>query len=80
MTFVNESEWDRGLRFLAGVLLFITAWAFASGVLGTILIVAGFIAVATGISGWCPAYTVFGLSTRKGSAKQCPDCEAERRF
>jgi hypothetical protein len=78
MTFVNESEWDRGVRLLTGMLLLIGAWWFASGLLSHILIVAGFIAVATGISGWCPAYTVFGMSTRKGGARHCPDCEAEQ--
>jgi hypothetical protein len=77
MTFVNESEWDRGVRFLAGALLLIGAWGFASGVLGNILIVIGFISVATGISGWCPAYAVFGVSSRKSSARHCSNCEAE---
>lgn len=80
MTFVNEGEWDRAVRLLAGILLVIAGWGFASGVPGNVLMGAGFIAMATGISGWCPAYTALGFSTRKLTTGHCPNCEAEHRF
>ena len=80
MTFINEGRWDRGLRMLGGVLLLSASMAgFVSGALGLVLIVAGAIALGTGIVGWCPAYTVFGVSTRKIAAGHCPHCEADHR-
>jgi hypothetical protein len=79
MTFVNEGKWDRAARVLIGMLLLIAGWGVAFGALGSVLVAAGFIAIATGISGWCPAYTVFGLSTGKITAAHCPNCDSERR-
>jgi Protein of unknown function (DUF2892) len=79
VTFMNEAEWDRAVRLLVGTLLAIAGWGFASGMPGNVLMGAGFIAIATGISGWCPAYTVFGISTRKATAGYCLNCEAGHR-
>jgi thioredoxin family protein/DUF2892 family protein len=35
----------------------------------------GAIALGTGIVGWCPAYTLFGISTVKTPAGHCPHCD-----
>ncbi|MES1254570.1 MAG: DUF2892 domain-containing protein [Acidobacteriota bacterium] len=66
MNFVNEGTWDRGGRTVVGILLIAAGWAgLVSGALGVVLIVVGAVALGTGIIGWCPAYTVCGISTRK---------------
>jgi hypothetical protein len=65
MTFINEGEWDRGVRLLVGISLLAGGWRFASDGLGIVLIAVGALALITGVAGWCPAYTVCGISTRK---------------
>ena len=57
----NVGETDRMLRILVG-LLFI-GLAFAFGGAWWILGIIGIIPVFTGVSGWCPAYLPFGIST-----------------
>ena len=57
-------------------MLLYAGWGFVSGTLGIVLLAAGVIALATGIVGWCPAYTVLGVATRKAPAGHCPKCEA----
>ena len=67
MNFANEGTWDRGGRAAVGILLIAAGWAgLVSGTLGLVLIAVGAVALGTGIVGWCPAYTVCGISTRKG--------------
>ena len=68
MTFLNESNGDRALRMLAGLLLASAGWSLTSGVLATALMVVGAVALGTGILGWCPAYALFGISTRRVGA------------
>jgi hypothetical protein len=65
MTFINEAEWDRGVRVVAGLFLLAAGWGLASGWLGNALIAVGALALITGVAGWCPAYTACGISTRK---------------
>jgi len=65
MTFINEAEWDRGVRLLIGILLLAGGWIFASGGVWFVLIAIGALALITGVAGWCPAYTACGISTRK---------------
>jgi Inner membrane protein YgaP-like, transmembrane domain len=65
MTFLNEGEWDRGVRMLGGTLMFGLGWSLATGTPGIVLMGLGAIALITGIAGWCPAYALFGFSTRK---------------
>jgi hypothetical protein len=75
--FANEAVWDRAARMLGGTLLlgiglsgFVTSW-----LVGAALIVVGVMALATGIVGWCPGYTVCGIATRKVMAEHCPNCD-----
>jgi Inner membrane protein YgaP-like, transmembrane domain len=80
MTFLNEGEWDRAARLAVGALLLVAAAAgLGSGTLGMVALGVGAVALSTGIGGWCPAYTVFGFSTRKGAVRSCPSCEPDRR-
>lgn len=61
----NESVVDRVIRFVLGAVL-IYAWyaALLTGVLATVALVIGIILVLTGIIGWCPLYSLFGMRTR----------------
>lgn len=63
---VNEAGWDRAIRVVAGlVLLYLGFGGVVAGTPGTVLKVLGFLPLLTGIVGYCPAYTVFGVATRK---------------
>ena len=77
MTFINEGEWDRGIRLLAGITL-LAAGTFVSGVTAVILVGVGALALITGIGGWCPAYSVCGISTRTTRPAHCANCDAEQ--
>jgi hypothetical protein len=79
MKLLNESRPDRGVRMLAGALLVAAGWPLASGALGVSLIAVGAMLLGTGITGWCPAYTALGASTRQIPAGHCPMCDAGQR-
>lgn len=79
MTFLNESQADRDVRMLGGLVLLSAGWVLAFNLLGIVLFVFGAIALATGLAGWCPAYTLFGISTVKTSASHCPNCDTDPR-
>ena len=55
----NEGTIDRALRVLAGLVLITLAVTGTIGVWGWI----GIVPVATGLIGWCPAYTLLGINT-----------------
>jgi hypothetical protein len=64
----NEGTLDRGLRGLLGLILLATA--FFAGLAGAafwVMLVLGGIALATAVTGFCPAYRLLGLNT-------CSDC------
>lgn len=65
MTFVNESVWDRLIRLLIGLALGYAAWMTWPGTAAIVYLVIGAIAFVTGVVGWCPAYALFGFSTKK---------------
>ena len=56
---VNEGGLDRSLRVIVGLVLVGLAATGTVGVWGWI----GVVPIATGLMGWCPAYTAFGIST-----------------
>lgn len=57
----NEGVIDRSLRIIAGLVLIGLALAGKIGAWGWI----GLVPLATGLVGWCPAYTLFGIKTCK---------------
>lgn len=57
----NVGGIDRVVRIGAGVILIALAATGTVGVWGWL----GVVPLATGLSGWCPAYLPFGLSTCK---------------
>lgn len=54
----NVGGIDKILRILAGVALI--AWALMGGPLWAWI---GVVPLATGLMGWCPAYTLLGMNT-----------------
>jgi Protein of unknown function (DUF2892) len=75
MTYLNESHGDRAARMIGGMLLLATAWALSWNAFAIPLFAVGGMLLATGIVGWCPAYTLFGMSTVKTPAGPCPHCQ-----
>ena len=65
MTFTNEGTWDRVIRILVGFALGYAAWVTWPGTISIVSLVIGAIALVTGLAGWCPAYAISGISTRK---------------
>ncbi|MBK6999030.1 MAG: DUF2892 domain-containing protein [Rhodoferax sp.] len=55
----NEGNLDRILRLTAGVVLVGLAATGTVGVWGWV----GVVPLATGAMGWCPLYSIFGIST-----------------
>ena len=65
---INMGSWDRIIRLLITLLVLILLIA---GVLkGALAIILGIIAIIffiTGLTGFCPLYVIFGLSTKKNT-------------
>ena len=76
---MNEGTLDRTLRIAGGLVVAGAVWAgVASGIAQTVLGVVAALLLITGIAGWCPAYLLMGLSTRRtAAAAHCPACEPE---
>ncbi|MCW5664955.1 MAG: DUF2892 domain-containing protein [Piscinibacter sp.] len=55
----NEGTVDRAVRIIAGAALVALAATGTVGVWGWI----GLVPIATGLMGWCPAYTLLGINT-----------------
>ncbi|HOM13119.1 MAG TPA: DUF2892 domain-containing protein [Rubrivivax sp.] len=55
----NQANFERVLRVLVGLVLIALAWTGTVGVWGWI----GVVPLATGLIGWCPAYTLLGINT-----------------
>lgn len=63
---VNEASWDRVGRVLLGIgLLYLGFSGAVSGAPGLALKIIGFLPLATGLIGWCPAYALFHFRTNK---------------
>jgi hypothetical protein len=56
---VNEASWDRIARVVVGLGLIGATLGGVIGAWGWI----GVLPVVTGLMGWCPAYTLLGIST-----------------
>ena len=58
---VNEGSIDRGIRIVVGLVLISLVFIGPQSPWGWI----GVIPLATGLFGFCPAYTLFGMNTCK---------------
>jgi hypothetical protein len=67
MTFKNEGASDRMIRLVFAIALGYAAWVAWPGAVGVVFAVIAAVVLVTGLVGWCPAYTLFGLSTTKKS-------------
>jgi hypothetical protein len=66
MALMNEALWDRGIRIALGLVLLYLGWGgVVTGGLGTFLKIVGFLPLLTGAVGWCPAYSLFRVGTRR---------------
>jgi hypothetical protein len=63
---VNEANWDRILRVVAGIaLLYFGLSGMVTGALAIVMDVLGAIWLVTGVIGFCPTYALLGISTKK---------------
>ena len=62
----NESGFDRVIRIVVGIVLFVLYFtSVVSGILGIISLIVGAILVITGIVGFCPLYALLKIRTNK---------------
>jgi len=62
----NVGRWDRALRLALGGLAMVLALSgWISGLAATAAVIFAWVPLFTGFVGWCPFYTLFGVSTRK---------------
>ena len=65
----NESGIDRVVRVIIAIAAVLGAWAVGFGsVFGIILLVVAAIMLLTAVTGFCPLYRIFGMSTAKDNA------------
>ena len=70
--FSNLAAWDRAVRILLGLLMLCLGWSDLVDGLGAIaLVIFAWVPLLTGVLGWCPVYSMLGISTlrRPGSSK-----------
>jgi hypothetical protein len=66
----NVGSIDRLIRFLlSSALFYLGLFPFSNSPLGTGLVIAGTVALATGLMGFCALYRILGISTNHGSAQ-----------
>ncbi len=65
MKYMNESNLDRLLRTLAGIILLIVGFGgMLTGTLGLVAKVIGVLLVVTGLVGFCPIYALLKIKTK----------------
>jgi hypothetical protein len=62
----NESNLDRIIRIVLGIVLFVLYFTGAvTGTLGIVAAVLAAILIITGLAGFCPLYALLKISTKK---------------
>ena len=62
----NLSATDRCVRLLIGVACAAASLTgLVTGVAGAALLLFAWVPIVTGIAGWCPFYTLLGISSRR---------------
>jgi len=65
---MNQANWERIFRVILGIALIVIGFAVVGGTVGTILGIIGIVPLATGAIGWCPAWSLFKINTRRETA------------
>lgn len=66
MNLINESNVDRIIRVLLGLVLLALGWLnVVPGTLGLVFKILGFVPLLTGLIGFCPLYALFKIRTNK---------------
>jgi uncharacterized membrane protein len=60
---INEGTLDRVIRAVVGAVLLAVGLVLVKGPIGVVLDVLGAVLLITGIVGFCPLYTLFGINT-----------------
>ncbi len=63
----NESQIDRVIRFVIGIVLAVLGFTMFTGVIQIVMYVLAFVALFTSATGFCLIYKVLGISTLKKS-------------
>ncbi len=61
----NMGMLDRVLRVCAGIVLLVLATFVATGATATVLLILTIPLLIPGITGFCPSYSLLGISTRR---------------
>jgi hypothetical protein len=61
----NVGIMDRIIRFLTGTALIVAGLTVAKGTLGVILLILSAPLLLSALLGFCPTYTLLGLSTKR---------------
>ncbi len=61
----NESNQDRGIRAVLGIIALLVGLFAAGGFLRSLLIIVGLVLVITAAVGFCPLYRLLGINTCK---------------
>lgn len=65
----NVGGVDRGFRIVAGIVLLVLVFVLGEDGLWLWGLI-GIVPLATGLMNWCPAYSLFGMSTCKVEQKK----------
>lgn len=71
----NESQMDRAIRLVVGLVLLIVGYSLGGGWLQIVLYVLAIIALITSATGTCWLYQIFGMNTAKGEIKTADSAE-----
>lgn len=64
----NMGILDRMLRICTGIILIVLGMLMVKETVGIVLIVLSIPLLISGITGFCPAYILFGISTKRESS------------
>jgi hypothetical protein len=68
---MNMSTFDRFARIIiGGVLLLIASYVPVANLVAWGLVLVGLVLMLTGLSGWCPIYSLCKIGTKKKGGKQ----------
>lgn len=76
--FRNEASWDRTLRLVLGlVMLGLGASGWLNEIGSMALLIFGWVPLLTSVSGWCPVYSLLGISTLHRTNRRSPPSEQD---